>query len=107
MALLQQEYGDDPEIMLLSHSVMPRYDFVSVLKLYAKVNGANTAKWNLVTGNKDSIYHIARDGYFADEEFNQSQNQQTLSIQKILSWRIKKDTLEVYTMAHYRLIWSD
>lgn len=49
--------------MLLSHSVTPEIDSVSVLKEYAKSKGVLDVKWNLVTGNKKDIYYIARKSY--------------------------------------------
>ncbi|WP_299434838.1 SCO family protein [uncultured Maribacter sp.] len=75
MILLQKHYADDTNVMLLSHSVMPWYDTVKVLSNYAKTNRIDNLKWNLVTGNKDSIYAIARKGYFADEDFGKTQEE--------------------------------
>ncbi|SEB43318.1 protein SCO1/2 [Tenacibaculum sp. MAR_2009_124] len=69
MSKLQDIFGNDDEVLLLSHSVTPLKDSVSVLKEYAKENGIISSKWNVVTGNKDHIYDIARNGYFADEDF--------------------------------------
>jgi protein SCO1/2 len=51
--------------MLLSHSVLPDIDSVSVLKKYAIEKGVVDAKWNLVTGDKKEIYGIARKSYLA------------------------------------------
>ncbi|WP_408031366.1 SCO family protein [Tenacibaculum xiamenense] len=69
MSKLQEVFKNDSEIKLLSHTVTPIKDSVSVLKEYAKENEIITSKWNLVTGNKEHIYNIARNGYFADEDF--------------------------------------
>ncbi len=75
MNSLQEAYKTDADIMLLSHSVMPWVDTVEKLKMYAKENNVDTAKWNLVTGDKDKIYNIARNGYFADEDFKKTQDE--------------------------------
>jgi protein SCO1/2 len=48
---------------------MPWTDSIPVLNAYAKRNNINDKKWNLVTGNKNKLYSMARDGYFADEDF--------------------------------------
>ena len=72
MADLQKTYSKDSVIMLLSHSVMPWYDTEKVLKEYAEKNGVNNKQWNLVTGDTDVIYELARNGYFADEDFTQA-----------------------------------
>lgn len=73
MLELQEKYKDDDEVMLLSHSVMPWYDNVDILALYAKNNNINASKWNLVTGSKKDIYSISRLGYFADDNFDEKQ----------------------------------
>lgn len=69
MSNLQETYKDDEGIMLLSHTVMPWVDTVEKLKTYGKDNNINPKKWHLVTGDKDALYNIARFGYFADEDF--------------------------------------
>ena len=65
MVWLQNEIKDNPKVMLLSHSVTPDIDSVSVLKKYALKKGVIDSKWNLVTGNKKDIYYIARKSYLA------------------------------------------
>jgi protein SCO1/2 len=49
--------------MMLSHTIDQRHDSVSVLKRYAYNLGVDTGKWKFVTGEKDSIFHLA-DQYF-------------------------------------------
>ena len=44
-------------------------DTVEQLKKYAIENNVDDSKWNLVTGDKEEIYRVARDGYFADNSF--------------------------------------
>ncbi|WP_298475423.1 SCO family protein [uncultured Maribacter sp.] len=73
MASLQKKYAKEKNIKLLSHSVMPWHDSVAVLAAYAKKNKVKAKMWNLVTGDKDAIYNIARNGYFADEDFGKTQ----------------------------------
>jgi protein SCO1/2 len=75
MGSLQEKYKDDDDIMLLSHTVMPWKDSISVIKKYAKENFVNNVKWHLVTGDKDQLYSIARKGYFADEDFVKTQDE--------------------------------
>lgn len=74
MKFLQDTYATDTEVMLLSHSVMPWYDTQALLLEYAKTNGIDHKKWNLVRGDKNEIYKIARTGYFADEDFTKTQD---------------------------------
>lgn len=65
MAQIQKEIINDPDVMLLSHTVTPEIDSVAQLKKYALKKGVNDAKWNLVTGDKKQIYQLARKSYLA------------------------------------------
>ena len=63
MVKIQAEFKDDPEVLLLSHSVTPEIDSVAQLKKYAEEKGVIDEKWNLVTGDKKQIYDLARKSY--------------------------------------------
>lgn len=65
MAKIQNEFLNDNEIMLLSLSVTPEIDSVSVLRKYANSKGVIDSKWNVTTGHKNHIYELARKSYFA------------------------------------------
>jgi protein SCO1/2 len=65
MVILQEKFKENPEVMLLSHTVMPHIDSVPVLKQYALEKGVIDSKWNLVTGKKEDIFYIARKSYLA------------------------------------------
>ncbi len=65
MAGIQEKILDDPEVLLLSHSVTPHIDSVPQLKKYALEKGVIDQKWNLVTGSKKHIYELARRSYLA------------------------------------------
>ena len=65
MAYLQEELLDQPEVLLLSHSVTPGIDSVAQLKRYALEKGVIDEKWNLLTGDKKQIYELARKSYMA------------------------------------------
>ena len=62
---IQKAIINNPKVMLLSHTVFPETDSVSVLKKYAIKNGVIDSKWNLVTGDKKQIYTMARKSYLA------------------------------------------
>jgi protein SCO1/2 len=62
---VQKAFLDNPKVKLLSLTVMPDIDSVSVLNEYAKINGVNDSKWNLVTGDKKAIYTMARKSFLA------------------------------------------
>ena len=62
---VQKAVLNNPKVMLLSHTVFPEVDSVSVLKAYAVKYGVVDSKWNLVTGDKKEIYKMARKSYLA------------------------------------------
>jgi protein SCO1/2 len=65
MVDVQKAFLNNPKVMLLSHTVFPEIDSVSVLKAYAVKKGVDDRKWNLVTGDKKEIYALARKSYLA------------------------------------------
>lgn len=67
MALIQERFKDNDDIVLLSHSVTPEIDSVSVLKKYAEKKGVISGKWHLLTGNQEDIYTLARKEYYAGD----------------------------------------
>lgn len=63
MLRIYDRYKEDDRVLLISHTIDQRHDSVSVLNRYAKNLGVDTDRWKFVTGQKDSIYHLA-DEYF-------------------------------------------
>lgn len=55
---------EDPEVLIISHTIDPEYDTVGLLRDFADRLGVESDKWHFLTGNKDSIYHLAQTGYF-------------------------------------------
>lgn len=74
MVLIQEEIKNDPEVRLLSHSVIPEYDTPEVLKAYAIKKGVDDAVWNLATGSRKDIYTLARKSYFAVKDLPGTQD---------------------------------
>ena len=65
MLRIQDAFITDNEVMLLSLSVTPNIDSISVLKKYAIENGVIDKKWHVTTGSKKHIYALARKSYLA------------------------------------------
>ena len=65
MAVLQDHFITDDEVLFLSHSVTPIMDSIPILKQYALDKGVIDGKWHITTGNKKHIYELARKSYFA------------------------------------------
>lgn len=66
MRRVYKAYLINPNVKILSHTVNPEGDSVSVLMEYAKLQGVKDhSKWTMVTGNKAKLYNMARQGYFS------------------------------------------
>ncbi len=53
----------DTGVRLVSFSVDPEHDTPAVLRDYATNLKADPARWHFLTGDKSTIYHLARDGF--------------------------------------------
>jgi protein SCO1/2 len=60
---VQRAFANNPDVVLLSHTVDPEFDTVAVLNTYAKVHGALEGKWYFLTGEKSKLYKQAAEGY--------------------------------------------
>lgn len=65
MVIIQKEFLNNRDIMMLSLSVTPDIDSIPVLREYATAKGVIDSKWNITTGDKKHIYELARKSYFA------------------------------------------
>lgn len=74
MVKVQEEFLNDSDVLLLSHSVMPTTDSIPVLKQYAKNHDVIDNKWHLVTGDKNEIYALGRDQYFVENDLGEPKN---------------------------------
>lgn len=57
------KYKDSPDFMILSHTVDPERDSVSVMNRYAKRYGAHAPVWQFLTGDKNLLYEAASKDY--------------------------------------------
>ncbi len=65
MLRVYNEFKNEKKVALLSHSIDTKNDTVGRLQQYAKTLGVSSDQWHFVTGNKDSIMHIATSSYYA------------------------------------------
>lgn len=72
MLRIYEAYKDNPEVVILSHTIDPTYDTVEVLHDFAGRLGVDSDKWHFVTGDKDAIYEIGERSYMvvANEDSN-------------------------------------
>ena len=64
---IQAAFHDDPQVLLVSHSVEPSMDTPESLREYAAKNQVTAGKWHLLTGEQAVIYRLARSSYFAEK----------------------------------------
>ncbi|MFM7728919.1 MAG: SCO family protein, partial [Flavobacteriales bacterium] len=60
---IQEKFKGIDEVKLVSYTVDPENDSVAALAAYARKMGADNNQWWFLTGPKDSIYDLAREGY--------------------------------------------
>lgn len=63
MLRIYERFKDNSEVVLLSHTIDPYHDSVSVLHDYAEALGVAGTQWQFVTGDQDKIYEIAEKSY--------------------------------------------
>ena len=69
LKIIEKKFINQNNIKIISHSVTPWIDTPETLKNYEKNYNINGRMWNLVTGEKKLIYDLARNSYFAEENF--------------------------------------
>lgn len=66
MSRINQTFADEPNVLILSHTVDPDTDQPEQLRSYAEKFGAKSNKWLFLTGDKVDLYAIARNGYLLE-----------------------------------------
>ena len=72
MALVPKAFAEQPDLLILSHSVTPDKDTVEVLTAYANRRGITSKRWHLLTGERAHIHDLTRTAYFADEDLGEA-----------------------------------
>jgi protein SCO1/2 len=63
MLTVYNEFKNDPNVKILSHTIDPKHDTIPVLKQYADKLGITGNSWWLLYGKKEEIYQIAEKNY--------------------------------------------
>lgn len=74
MRKIYDEFKNEPDFMIVSHSCDPETDSVPRMKHYADSMKVDNKKWVFLTGRKDSLYNQARNSYLLDDPKNNVQN---------------------------------
>jgi protein SCO1 len=64
MLRIYEQVKEDPEILILSHTIDPEYDTVGLLHDFAKRLDVKSEKWHFATGQpKDYVFDLAQKSY--------------------------------------------
>jgi protein SCO1/2 len=58
-----QAYRNNPDVLILSHTVDPKNDTVAALKAYSRRYDADAKQWMFLTGDKKRLYDVALESY--------------------------------------------
>jgi protein SCO1/2 len=70
MRKIYDEFKDEENFMIVSHTSDPATDSAAKLKRYSDSLKVDTDKWVFLTGRKDSLYQTARISYLLDDPKN-------------------------------------
>ncbi len=73
MKKIYDEFKEEKDFVILSHTVDPERDTVGRMKWYADSMQVKTDKWLFLTGAKDSLYRAARLSYVLDDVKNNNE----------------------------------
>lgn len=64
MLRVYEKFKDEPNFMILSHTLDPEHDTAELLKDYAyKIGVENDATWQFLTGDQEKIFEIGQTSY--------------------------------------------
>ena len=70
MRMVYEEFKNEKDFLIVSHTSDPETDSVPRLKRYADSMGVSSTTWIFLTGRKDSLYNMARISYVIDDPNN-------------------------------------
>jgi len=94
-----EAFRKEPDFVILSYTCDPSRDSVSRLKWYAdSVLKVDSPHWVFLTGNKDSLYAMARHSYMIDDPKHATENVETdfLHTQLIALVNKKGEVVKIY-----------
>lgn len=74
MLRVYEQYKDNPNFKILSHSIDPTFDTQGVLKDYAEKLGIEDAStWNFLTGDQEKIFEMGQTSYLTTAMADQAE----------------------------------
>ncbi len=68
MLRVYEKIKSSDDVSIISHTIDPEYDSVALLKNYAANLGVEAPRWHFVTGEKDSIFALAKTYFIVASE---------------------------------------
>jgi protein SCO1/2 len=65
MAKIHNAFRDHPDVNLLSFTLDPENDTTDILKNYAQGFKAGDSNWHFLTGSKETLHTLSREGFFS------------------------------------------
>lgn len=98
MKVVYDQFRNEQDFMILSHTCDPDVDSVTRLKRFADSMNVDTKTWQFLTGNKDSLYYMARHSYKIDDpaDNRKSAEDDFLHTQFVALVNKKGDVVKVY-----------
>ena len=72
LAKVAEQFKEEEDFIILSHTVDPDTDSVGRLKYFADSLKLEANKWVLLTGTKAALYEAARKSYLLDDQHDES-----------------------------------
>ena len=63
MLRIYEKYKGNDSLIILSHSINPRYDTPEVLHRYKEKLGVTSPQWQFLTGTQTNVYQLAQNSY--------------------------------------------
>jgi len=73
MLTVYNEFKNDQNVKILSHTIDPKHDTIPVLKQYADKLGISGDSWWLLYGKKEEVYQIAEKNYLVSAKDDSKQ----------------------------------
>lgn len=96
---VHEAYKNEPDFLILSYTCDPSRDSVPKLKWYAdSVLKISSPNWIFLTGNKDSLYAMARHSYMIDDPKHETESEESdfLHTQLIALVNKKGEVVKIY-----------
>jgi protein SCO1/2 len=73
MLRVYEQFKEEDRLRLVSFSIDPAHDTVALLRAYAATLGVAAPRWNMLTGDRDSIYALGQGSFMVTAKADASE----------------------------------